>query len=147
MQIGEVLSRAWAIIWKHKVLWIFGILAGISGVNTTSSFSQSSKGQQFPSQFENYINQLPDWQIALFVLFVILVVVLLVVLLVFLSTMGKIGLIRGTLRRSSSGREQSISAVFLRRSMVRTSVSPGRLDAISARLITVPEEPRVTSIL
>ena len=24
---GEVLTRAWQIIWKHKVLWIFGILA------------------------------------------------------------------------------------------------------------------------
>ncbi len=27
---GEVLSRAWQIIWKHKVLWIFGILASCS---------------------------------------------------------------------------------------------------------------------
>jgi len=27
MDIGEVLSRAWKIIWKYKVLWIFGILA------------------------------------------------------------------------------------------------------------------------
>lgn len=95
MQIGEVLSKAWAIIWKHKVLWIFGILAGISGANTTSSYSQSSEGQQLPSQFENYINQVQDWQIALFVLFVILVVILLVILLVFLNTMGRIGLIRG----------------------------------------------------
>ena len=24
---GEVLTRAWQIIWKHRVLWIFGILA------------------------------------------------------------------------------------------------------------------------
>jgi len=27
MDYGNVLSRAWQIIWKHKVLWIFGILA------------------------------------------------------------------------------------------------------------------------
>jgi hypothetical protein len=26
--IGEVLSRAWQIAWKHKVLWIIGILMG-----------------------------------------------------------------------------------------------------------------------
>jgi hypothetical protein len=26
--IGEVLSRAWQITWKHKVLWIIGILYG-----------------------------------------------------------------------------------------------------------------------
>ena len=28
MNYSEILSRAWQIIWKHKVLWIFGILAG-----------------------------------------------------------------------------------------------------------------------
>ncbi len=26
--LGEVLSRAWQITWKHKVLWIIGILFG-----------------------------------------------------------------------------------------------------------------------
>jgi hypothetical protein len=26
--IGEVPSRAWQITWKHKVLWIIGILSG-----------------------------------------------------------------------------------------------------------------------
>ena len=35
MDYGEVLSKAWKIIWKHKVLWIFGILA---------SFGQGSGG-------------------------------------------------------------------------------------------------------
>src|SRR5437773_2631742 len=24
---GEILTRAWQIIWKHKILWVFGILA------------------------------------------------------------------------------------------------------------------------
>ncbi len=28
MDYGEVLSKAWKIAWKFKVLWIFGILAG-----------------------------------------------------------------------------------------------------------------------
>jgi hypothetical protein len=27
-ELGEVLSRAWQITWKHKVLWIIGILMG-----------------------------------------------------------------------------------------------------------------------
>src|SRR5215213_4165189 len=26
--LGEVLSRAWQITWKHKVLWVIGILFG-----------------------------------------------------------------------------------------------------------------------
>jgi len=36
MNIGRILSRAWRITWRHKVLWIFGIasalFAGASGV-------------------------------------------------------------------------------------------------------------------
>ena len=39
---GDVLSRAWQIIWKHKVLWIFGILAGCS--RGSSGFRGSSGG-------------------------------------------------------------------------------------------------------
>lgn len=29
MNFGQYLSRAWALTWKHKVLWIFGILASL----------------------------------------------------------------------------------------------------------------------
>ena len=112
MQIGEVLSKAWTMIWKHKVLWIFGILAGISGVNTTSSWSQSRESQQVPSQFENFFNQVSDWQIALFVGLIILVVVLLVVVLVFLNTMGRIGLVRGASQADRGAARLSFSELF-----------------------------------
>ena len=37
---GEVLSRAWQIVWKHKVLWIFGIFG--------LQLAAGSKGQQIP---------------------------------------------------------------------------------------------------
>ena len=30
MDIGSVLTRAWNITWKYKVLWLLGILAGCS---------------------------------------------------------------------------------------------------------------------
>ena len=29
--IGKILSRAWQILWKYKVLWIFGLLLALSG--------------------------------------------------------------------------------------------------------------------
>lgn len=29
MNISEVISRSWKIFWKHKILWVFGILAGL----------------------------------------------------------------------------------------------------------------------
>ncbi|MBI5878381.1 MAG: hypothetical protein HZB53_12090 [Chloroflexi bacterium] len=31
MNFGQYLSRAWALTWKYKVLWIFGILAALGG--------------------------------------------------------------------------------------------------------------------
>ncbi len=30
MDFGEILTKAWKVIWKHKILWLFGVLAGCS---------------------------------------------------------------------------------------------------------------------
>ena len=40
MQFGEILSRAWDIVWRFKVLWIFGIYAGLTAgaSNGTSNY-------------------------------------------------------------------------------------------------------------
>jgi hypothetical protein len=98
MNIGEVLSKAWQIIWKHKVLWIFGILAscsnGSGGSNASSSFQ--SNGNEFSSGVESFFNQTPDWQLIMIGVIIFLVILVLVLLAIFLGTMGKIGLIRGT---------------------------------------------------
>jgi hypothetical protein len=101
MDIGGVLSRAWQIVWRHKVLWIFGILASCGGNangGASSNYSVSDR-QELPPQvqpfFDRFVN-IPDWQIALLVGIVILVVLLLIVLAIFLGTIGRIGLIRGT---------------------------------------------------
>ena len=46
MNYGEVLSRAWQIIWKYKVLWIFGILAGLgSGGGGSGGLTQAPGGR------------------------------------------------------------------------------------------------------
>ena len=95
MDIGNVLSRAWQIVWKHKVLWIFGILASCTSSNTFSSNASYSFDESNTYAFENYFAQVPDWQIWLIVAAIILVVLLLVVLGIFLGNMGRIGLIRG----------------------------------------------------
>jgi hypothetical protein len=44
MDFGKLLSEAWKITWRHKVLWVFGLLAscaasGLSGGNGTSGFN------------------------------------------------------------------------------------------------------------
>lgn len=99
MDTGNILSRAWQIIWKHKILWIFGILAGCGsagGSNTGYSFSRKDNVPFTNVRFEQWLEQFQQWQIILFVTIVILVILLITVLVIFLSTIGKIGLIRGT---------------------------------------------------
>jgi hypothetical protein len=98
MDIGFVLSRAWQIIWKHKILWVFGILASCSSTNYgTSNYRTSYQGEIAPN-LQYTLNQIPEWQIAVFVGIAILVILLIVVIAIFLGTMGRIGLIRGTLQ-------------------------------------------------
>lgn len=50
MDIGKILSKAWKTIWKHKILWLFGILAGCGatghrGGGGGGSSAASSNGQ------------------------------------------------------------------------------------------------------
>jgi hypothetical protein len=104
MDIGSVLSRSWQIIWKHKVLWIFGILAGCTnggggGGSSWRSGGGGNGGGQVPPQFEPFVRpfqNLTDGQIALLVAIGFLVALVLIVIAVFLGTIGRVGLIRGT---------------------------------------------------
>ena len=100
MNYGEVLSKAWQIIWKHKVLWIFGILAGCSrGSSGSGNVNYAFSRGDMPRWFDNYswqFNQMSNGQIAALVGVGILVILVLVVLAIFLNTIGRIGIIRGT---------------------------------------------------
>jgi len=99
---GEVLTRAWQIIWKHKVLWIFGILASCgqsrSGGNSNSSTRTSGNGGNFnsnmPPQFLQFANWLEShiWQFVI-ILFAFICIVWIIALI--LSSIGRAGLIRG----------------------------------------------------
>lgn len=96
MDIGEVLSRAWQIVWKHKVLWIFGILASCNGANGSSTNYRVSQENGLPPQITEFFNNnFPDWQLTLIIIGVIAVLLILIVLAIFLGTLGRIGLIRG----------------------------------------------------
>lgn len=115
MDYGEVLSRAWQIIWKHKVLWIFGILASCASANYGSGFPGSGsswQATQFPNQFESTVTQIPDWQIVFFIGMIMLVVLLLVLLVIFLGTIGRIGLIRGTIQADQDVEKLSFGEIF-----------------------------------
>jgi hypothetical protein len=101
MDFGDVLSRAWRIIWQHKVLWIFGILAGCGGANggASGNFRTTFQGNELPPGVQRFFDQfatLPNWQIALIVGAIVLAALVLVVLAIFFGTIGRIGVIRGT---------------------------------------------------
>ena len=122
MDYGEVLSKSWKIIWKHKILWVFGILAscgangggggGNSGYRFSGSGSNSSGNlpgfeRQF-NQLTHFFEQIPAWvyiAIAIFVLVLILVVA-------FLSTLGRIGLIKGAIQADEGDPKLTFGALF-----------------------------------
>lgn len=120
---GEVLSRAWQIVWKHKVLWVFGVFAGCSrsggggGGGGGGSGIETGTQQPFPElqRFFEQIGQWIDnnaWIIAVFIVFILV----LVVLSIFLGTIGRIGLIKGTYR-AEQGTEQMIFGELFSESM------------------------------
>jgi hypothetical protein len=112
MDIGFVLSRAWQIIWKHKILWVFGILASCSSTNYgTSNYRASYQGEISPN-LQYTFSQIPEWQIAVIVGIAILVILLLVVIGIFLGTMGRIGLIRGTLQAEQGSSKLLFGELF-----------------------------------
>ena len=107
---GEVLTRAWQIVWRHRVLWIFGILAGCgrggSQFNSGSSGSGDGGFGQFPPQVMRFLQFIQE-NLTTFIVAACIVLVLLWALMIFLGTIGRIGLIRGTFQ-AEAGSERLI---------------------------------------
>ena len=100
---GEVLTRAWQITWKHKVLWIFGILAGC-GRGGSGNFNSNMGGgdgggfdqpSDFPPQVERWFQIIENNLTTILIISVALICIIWIVT-IFLATIGKVGLIRGT---------------------------------------------------
>lgn len=122
MDLGEVLSKAWKIIWKNKILWIFGILASCSqssggsgggGSNTRmGQFGNNgnlnngndlfSKGQ-YPA-LEEFFKNLDkvftsgtgDSSMTGIILGLLCLFLFIFLICLMLGAIGRIGLIRGT---------------------------------------------------
>lgn len=126
MDFAEVLGKAWRIIWKHKVLWIFGIFAGCSsggggggGGGGGSGWQESwnpgqSSGPEIGSQFEQFFRQAVQWISENLWIFIVIGLVLLVLAVIgaFLGTIGKIGLIRGTFKADSGEEKLQFGELF-----------------------------------
>ncbi len=101
---GEILTRAWHIVWKNKVLWIFGILAscargggGSSGGGNSGYQSGSGDSPFSTNQFEQFGEQAKQFlENNLWIIIAVTVAIILLSLLAyFLGMMGRIGLIKG----------------------------------------------------
>lgn len=115
---GEVLARAWQIVWKHKILWVFGIFASCSRGGGSSGGSGGGGGSQpgdqpFP-QLEQFANQLVQWieDNPWIVVVVIILALVVFVISVFLGTIGRIGLIRGTYQADTGAERLNFGELF-----------------------------------
>jgi hypothetical protein len=102
MDIGDVLSRALKTIWKHKILWIFGFLAGCS---SAANYAGSNSGYRFSSgDIEGFYNNF-RWEWTIIGLALLCLTLIFYFLLIFLGAIGRIGLTRGT-QLVDGGREK-----------------------------------------
>jgi hypothetical protein len=105
---GEVLTKTWQNIWKHKVLWIFGILAscarggggGGNGGGGSRNY-QTNPGDNLPfsgGQAEQFMNQAGRYLEDKWWIIVVAILVLLLISLLFyaLGMIGRAGMIKGT---------------------------------------------------
>lgn len=121
---GEVLTRAWQITWKYKVLWIFGILAGCTnggggggGGGGNSGYSTGPYDQDLPPELKRFIHQMENFanwvEDNLWIFIVIgLVILLLVVISIFLGTVGRIGLIKGSYEAEMGAEKLALGELF-----------------------------------
>ena len=136
MDYGNLLSRAWQITWKHKLLWIFGILAGLAGGGNRFNFGytgpnvggRGSSGSPLPPDLQSQLSR-PETVSIIVAAACVLVVIILVLFVV--GTIARGGLIGG-IRLAADGSSLTFGEVW----SIGTRFFP-RLLGISL-LIAVP---------
>ncbi len=123
MDFGEVLTKAWNIIWKFKVLWVFGILAscgqgGGGGGNSSVRFSGGNEGnmpsqfREFPAAVQMLFDTIQGWQIATIIVGLLLIFVILWLIFLALNSIGRIGLVQGTVKADAGAETLTFMELF-----------------------------------
>jgi len=138
MNYGEILKRAWDTIWKHKILWLFGLLAsctansgggggnggGGSSNNSDFDFSNGDFFQQNPFNFnfEKEFNNLPFMQpggmdenaglIVVIILGILCLILLLTLVFTAIGSAGEIGLSSGSWRVDEGETKLTFSSLW-----------------------------------
>lgn len=120
--LGEVLTTSWKTIWKHKVLWVFGILASFARGGGGGSASGGNSGYQTGSgdapfsteQFERGIQQVAQFfeQNLWIIIAGVVILVLLAFLLYAAGMMGRIGLIKGVYKVETGAERLSFGELW-----------------------------------
>jgi hypothetical protein len=114
---GEVLTRAWEIVWKHRVLWVFGILASCGRAGGGGNGGGGGQGgvsgpaPDLPPQVAQWF----DWieqNIVTFVIIVFILALVLWLIAVAIGAVGKIGLIRGTTQAEGGAQSLIFGELF-----------------------------------
>lgn len=109
MNFGEVFSRAWQIIWRHKVLWIFGIMAGLAaGGDNGSGLRYEMDGESRFPWLNQMLNNIQPWVI----LSLILLIFVLILIVILLSTIGRASLMRGAWLADGGAERLTFSQLF-----------------------------------
>ncbi|MBE0671142.1 MAG: hypothetical protein IH588_11180 [Anaerolineales bacterium] len=115
--LGEILTRSWQIIWKHKILWVFGILAGFArggggGGGGNSGYRTSSGDSPFPTtQWEQQITRFFEDNLWI-VIAVVIAIVLFSLLLYAAGILGRIGLIKGVYKVENGAETLSFAEIW-----------------------------------
>lgn len=117
MNYGKILEKAWKTIWKHKILWLFGVLAGCSAAGSRGGGGGGGAGggsgantniqpdslnflapsmQQALRNFGEFLSSIPIWMWVLLVIGLVLVGLILSVVFLLVGTLGETGVISGT---------------------------------------------------
>jgi hypothetical protein len=107
---GGTLRRAWEITWKHKILWLFGILSAIAGGRASFSRGPSYNPNTFnPSdpntlpRLERLFPNLTQGTLVAIALGLVCVALIVIVTIYVLHVIGRGGLIGGIQLGDSAG--------------------------------------------
>lgn len=135
MDLGDVLSKVWKIIWKNKILWIFGLLSscgrggggggggsgnfnfpGTENFNLENGEDPFSNGdfpqlEEFAQSFESIFDNGDQTAIA-FMIGIMCVVIILSVAVLFIQSIGRSGMIRGTAMADRSDEKLTFGQIW-----------------------------------
>jgi len=117
MDISAIFKRAWEITWKHKGLWVLGILANCSGGSSSQGSSNVSRipeyrtgGGEFP-QIERWFQAIPEEAWIAIAIAAGGVMLLLALVFWVLAAIGNGGLIAG-FQMAETGETVTLASAF-----------------------------------